>query len=126
MASLGGTPVAHADPEDGGLPWALYRIPREAAALAAERALDGSATVSAPGGNFLAPEDGLYVFATRGGMRVAFDGRVIFDGNAGGHIALRLAKGRHLLAAERRRSSAGLQVVAPDGFALPMGDLDPP
>ena len=126
MASLGGTLVAHADPEDGGLPWALYRIPREAAALAAERALDGSATVSAPGGNFLAPEDGLYVFATRGGMRVAFDGRVIFDGNAGGHIALRLAKGRHLLAAERRRSSAGLQVVAPDGFALPMGDLDPP
>jgi hypothetical protein len=126
MASLGGTLVAHADPEDGGLPWALYRIPHEAAAVTAERALDGSARVSAPGGNFFAPEDGLYVFATRGGMRVAFDGRVLFDGNAGGHVGLRLAKGRHLLAAERRRSSAGLLVVAPDGFALPMGDLDPP
>jgi hypothetical protein len=126
MTSLGGTLVAHADPEDGGLPWALYRIPHEAAAVTAERALDGSARVSAPGGNFFAPEDGLYVFATRGGMRVAFDGRVLFDGNAGGHVGLRLAKGRHLLAAGRRRSSAGLLVVAPDGFALPMGDLDPP
>ena len=87
MASQGGTLVAHADPEDGGLPWALYRIPHEAAAVTAERALDG---------------------------------------NAGGHVGLRLAKGRHLLAAGRRRSSAGLLVVAPDGFALPMGDLDPP
>ena len=126
MASLGSTLVAHADPEDGGLPWALYRIPREAAALAAERALDGFARVSAPGGNFFAPEDGLYIFTTRGGMRVAFDRRVLFDGSAGDHVALRLAKGRHLLAAERRRSSAGLLVVAPNGFALPMGDLDPP
>jgi hypothetical protein len=80
----------------------------------------------APGGNFLAPEDGLYLFVTRGGMRVAFDGRTLFDGNAGGQVALRLARGRHLLAAERRRAPAGLLVVAPDGFALPMGDLDPP
>ena len=126
LASLGGTLVAHADPEDGGLPWALYRIPREAAALAAERALDGFVRLSAPGGNFLAPEDGLYIFATRGGMRIGFDDRLLFDGNTGGHVALRLAKGRHLLAAERSRSSAGLLVVAPDGFALPMGDLDPP
>lgn len=125
MASLGATLVAHADPEDGGLPWALYRIPREVAALAAERALDGSPTISAPGGNFFAPEDGLYAFATRGGMRVAFDGFVLFDGNAGGQVLLRLARGRHLLAAERRRSPAGLLVVAPDGFALPMEDLDP-
>ncbi|MFI5197489.1 MAG: hypothetical protein ACHQJD_02620 [Thermoanaerobaculia bacterium] len=126
MASLGGTLVAHAEPEDGGLPWALYRIPRGAAVPAAERALQVSAQVAAPGGNFLAPEDGLYVFVTRGGMRIAFDGRVLFDGNAGGYIALRLAKGRHLLAAERRLPSAGLLVVAPDGFALPMGDLNPP
>ncbi len=126
MASLGGRLVARAQPEDGGLPWALYRIPREAAVPAAERALDGLARVSAPGGNFFAPEDGLYVFTTRGGMRVAFDGRVLFDGNAGGYVALRLAKGRHRLAAERHRASAGLLVVAPDGFALPMGDLDPP
>jgi hypothetical protein len=126
MASLGGTLVAHADPEDGGLPWALYRIPHEAAAPAAEHALDGLPRVPAPGGNFLAPEDGLYSFATRGGMRVVFDGRVLFDGNSGGYAALRLAKGRHLLAAERRRAAAGLLVVAPDGFALPMGDLDPP
>ncbi|MGZ5425736.1 MAG: hypothetical protein ACXWE1_00865, partial [Thermoanaerobaculia bacterium] len=126
MASLDGRLVAHADPEDGGLPWALYRIPREAAAHAAEVALGGSVRVPAPGGNFFAPEDGLYVFVTRGGMRVAFDGRRLFDGNAGGHVALRLAKGLHLLAAERRRSSAGLLVVAPDGFAIPMGDLDPP
>ena len=126
MANLGAPLVAHADPEDGGLPWALYRIPRGAAAFAAERALDGFSRVSAPGGNFFAPEDGLYIFATRGGMRIAFDGRVLFDGNTGGRVALRLAKGRHLLAAERRRSSAGLLVVAPDGFALPMGDLDPP
>ncbi len=59
-------------------------------------------------------------------MRVAFDGRVLFGENAGGRVALRLAKGRHLLAAERRRSAAGLQIVAPDGFALPLGDLDPP
>jgi hypothetical protein len=59
-------------------------------------------------------------------MRVVFDGRVLFDGNSGGYAALRLAKGRHLLAAERRRAAAGLLVVAPDGFALPMGDLDPP
>ena len=59
-------------------------------------------------------------------MRVALDGRALFGENAGGQVVLRLAKGRHLLAAERRRSSAGLQVVAPDGFALPMGDLDPP
>jgi hypothetical protein len=126
VASLGGTLVTLADPEDGGLPWALYRIPRGAAALAAERALEGSAQVSAPGGNFFAPEDGLYVFVTRGGMQVAFDDRVLFDGNAGGYVALRLAKGRHLLTAERRRPSAGLLVVAPDGFALPMGDLNPP
>ncbi len=126
MQSLHATLVTHADPEDGGLPWALYRIPREAAVIAAERALDGAVKVSAPGGNFLAPEEGLYVFVTRGGMRVAFDGRALFDGNAGGYVALRLAKGRHLLAAERRRPSAGLQVVAPDGFALPMGNLDPP
>jgi hypothetical protein len=126
MASLGAAIAAHADPEDGGLPWILYRIPREAAALAAERSLDVSTPVPAPGGNFLAPEDGLYVFATQGGMRVAFDNRVLLDGNAGGYVALRLAKGRHLLAAERRRSSAGLRVVAPDGFALPMGDLNPP
>ncbi|MCM3878359.1 MAG: hypothetical protein NEA02_18320, partial [Thermoanaerobaculia bacterium] len=67
-----------------------------------------------------------YVFATRGGMRVVFDDRVLFDGSAGGYAALRLAKGRHLLSAERRRASAGLLVVAPDGFALPMGNLDPP
>ncbi|HSB63082.1 MAG TPA: hypothetical protein VLJ18_02905 [Thermoanaerobaculia bacterium] len=126
MASLAAALVARADPEDGGLPWALYRIPREAAALAAHRALEEPAPVSAPGGNFFAPEDGLYLFVTRGGMRVTFDGRMLFDGNAGGHVALRLAKGRHLLAAERRRASAGLLVVAPDGFALPMGDLDPP
>lgn len=126
MASLGGTLVAHADPEDGGLPWALYRISREAAVQAAESALDGLARISAPGGNFFAPEDGVYVFTTRGGMKVAFDGRALFDGTAGGYVALRLAKGRHLLAAERRRSSAGLLVVAPGGFALPMGDLDPP
>ena len=37
VASLGGSFAAHADPEDGGLPWALYRIPREAAALAARQ-----------------------------------------------------------------------------------------
>ena len=126
VARLGATFVVRADPEDGGLPWALYRIPREAAALAARHALDGAARVPAPGGNFLASEEGLYVFATRGGMRVAFDGRALFDENAGGQVALHLARGRHLLAAERRRASAGLFVVAPDGFALPMGDLDPP
>jgi hypothetical protein len=126
MASLGAPLVARADPEDGGSAWALYRIPGEAAARAAERALDVSVPLPAPGGNFHAPEDGLYVFGTRGGMRVAFDGRVLFDGNAAGRVGLRLAKGRHLLEAERRRSTAGLQVVAPDGFALPMGDLDPP
>ncbi len=126
MATLGAKLVAHAGPEDGGLPWALYRIPREAAALAAHRALDEGVRVAATGGNFFAPEDGLYVFTTRGGMRVAIDGRALFSESAGGQVALRLAKGRHLLAAERRRSSAGLQVVAPDGFALPMGDLDPP
>jgi hypothetical protein len=126
MASLSATLVAHADPEDGGLPWALYRIPREVAALAAHRALDETARVSAPGGDFLAAEDGLYHFVTRGGMRVALDDRILFEGNAGGHVALQLAKGRHLLAAERRRASAGLLVVGPDGFALPMGDLDPP
>ncbi len=126
VASLDGTLVAHADPEDGGLPWALYRIPHEAAASAALRALGGLARVSAPGGNFFASEDGVYVFTTQGAMRVALDDHVLFDGNAGGHVALRLAKGRHLLEAERRRPSAGLLVVAPDGFALPMGDLDPP
>jgi hypothetical protein len=126
MASLGATLAAHANPEDGGLPWALYRIPHEAAALAAERALDAPALVSAPGGNFFAPETGLYVFVTRGGMRVALDGRDLIDGNGGGHVTLHLAKGGHLLVAERRRPSAGLLVVAPDGFALPMGVLDPP
>jgi hypothetical protein len=51
---------------------------------------------------------------------------VLFDGNTGGRVALRLARGRHLLTAERRQSAAGLQVVAPDGFAIPIGDLDPP
>ncbi|MCM3876187.1 MAG: hypothetical protein NEA02_07185, partial [Thermoanaerobaculia bacterium] len=49
VAGLLGTPVAHADPEDGGLPWALYRIPRETSAPAAQRALDGLALVPAPG-----------------------------------------------------------------------------
>ena len=126
MANQGAPLVAHAEPEDGGFSWALYRIPREAAALAAERALDGAAPMPAPGGNFFAPEDGLYVFVTRGGMRVALDGRALFGENAGGQVVLRLVKGRHSLTAERRRPTAGLQVVAPDGFALPMGDLDPP
>ena len=59
-------------------------------------------------------------------MRVVLDDRVLFDGSAAGRVALRLAKGPHLLDGERRRRSAGLLVVAPDGFALPMGDLDPP
>ncbi|MFI5120614.1 MAG: hypothetical protein ACHQM4_09385 [Thermoanaerobaculia bacterium] len=126
MANLHATLMARADPEDGGLSWALYLIPRGEAARAAERDFDVSARVLAPGGNFFAPEDGVYVFITRGGMRVAFDGRALFDGNAAGHVALRLAKGTHLLAAERLRAPAGLLVVAPDGFAVPMGDLDPP
>ena len=126
MAGLGATLVAHANPGDGGLPWALYRIPHEGAARAAVRDLDALARVPAPGGNFLASEDGLYDFVTQGGMRVALDERVLFDGNAGGEVALHLAKGRHRLAAERRRPHGGLLVVAPDGFALPMGDLDPP
>lgn len=126
VAGLRGRPVAQADPEDGGLPWALYRIPGEAAASAAGRALDGIPVVAAPGGNFVAPEDGLYVFATRGGMRVVLDERLLFEPEAEGYAALRLAKGRHRLAAERRRQSAGLMVVAPDGFALPMGNLAPP
>jgi len=126
MDGLGATLVAHANPGDGGLPWVLYRIPREGAVRAAGRDLGASAKVPAAGGNFRAPEDGLYDFVTRGGMRVALDDRLLFDGNAGGQVALHLAKGRHRLAVERRRASSGLLVVAPDGFALPMGDLDPP
>jgi hypothetical protein len=123
---LRGRLVARADPEEGGLAWALYRIPRDTAAPAAARALGGMEQVPANGGNFLAPEEGVYVFASRGGMRVTVDGSVLFEGKGGGFAGLRLAKGRHLLAAERRRPAAGLLVVAPDGFALPMGDLDPP
>ena len=126
VESLRGTLVARADPEEGGLPWALYRIPRETAALAAARAVDGMARVPAAGGNFLAPAEGVYVFASRGGMRVTLDGSVLFEGQGGGFAGLRLAKGGHLLLAERRQPAAGLLVVAPDGFALPMGELDPP
>ena len=126
MASLGATLVAHASPGEGGLPWMLYRIPREAAVRAAERALGDAVPMPAAGGNFFAPEDGVYVLATQGGMQVALDGRVLLDGNAGGHVVLRLAKGWHLLVADRRRPAAGLRVVAPSGFALPMGELDPP
>ena len=126
MSSLGAAAVARAAPGDGGLPWVLYLIPHDAAASAARRALDQATPVPAGGGSFLAPEDGFYVFATRGGMRVVLDDRRLLDGSAPGQVVLRLAEGRHRLAAERLRPSAGLRVVAPDGFAIPMGDLDPP
>ncbi len=127
MADLGASAVASADPGDGGLAWVLYRIPREAAALAARRALEIFPVGPGAGGNFVAPLDGLYVFTTRGGMRAALDRRMLFDGSGnGGDLVLRLAKGPHALAWERLRAPAGLVIVAPDGFALPMAGVNPP
>ncbi len=102
--------------------WTLWRVPAKRVAEIARTHLEGFQRIPAPGaGNLLVAEEGLYTFASRGGLDVSLDGGVVFGGArpAGGLTAL-LAAGRHELAVRKLVPDAILRVTGPDGFVLPL------
>ncbi|MFN7989924.1 MAG: hypothetical protein U0529_20805 [Thermoanaerobaculia bacterium] len=101
--------------------WALWRIPAARAAGAAEAFAEAFPRVPSPGaGSFLAPEEGLYTFASRGGAEARLDGEALFGAaRPAGSVTARLAAGRHDLSVRALAPGALLRVTAPDGFLLP-------
>lgn len=120
VEGMGGRLVAEDAATPGAEPWALYRIPRSAAAARAAAALASFPRVAATYGGFEAAEDGLYVLSARGGVAVTLGGRVVLSSGpaAAASAVLDLAKGRHPLDV-RKAPGATLRVTGPDGFVLP-------
>ena len=80
--------------------WTLWRVPAGAGGGARRgRSSSGSRWFPLPGaGSFLVPEEGLYTFASRGGVEVRLDGGVVFGASRpAGALTARLARGRHEL-----------------------------
>jgi hypothetical protein len=119
VEGLGGRLVAEDTSTAGAEPWALYRIPRSAAAARAGAALASFPRVAAAHGAFEAAEDGLYVLSARGGVVVTLGGRLVLSsGPDPASAVLNLAKGRHPL--DVRMAPGGtLRITGPDGFVLP-------
>lgn len=109
----------------GGLPgrpgWTLWRVPAGSAAQRARGYLESLPRIPAPGeGSFPVPEEGLYTFASRGGVDVRLDGGVVFGpSRPAGVLTARLEAGRHALTVRVRAEGAVLRVTGPDGFVLP-------
>jgi hypothetical protein len=120
--ALGAARVATGGAISGFPGWTLWRLPRERASAAARAALDPIPLVPSPGrGGLVVAEEGLYTFATRGGVEAVLDGGLLFgSARPAGVLAARLAPGRHELRVVPRAEGASLRVTGPDGFVLPL------
>ena len=120
--ALGAEPVATGGALAGFPGWTLWRLPRAKAEAAARAALDPYPLVPAPGrGALVAPGEGLYTFATRGGVEAWLDGGLLFGtARPAGALTARLGAGRHDLRVVPRGEGAALRVTGPDGFVLPI------
>ena len=118
--ALGATRVATGGAIPGFAGWALWRLPGERAAAAARAALDAFPPVPAPGrGELVVDVEGLYTFASRGGLEASLDGGLLFDASRpSGAWTARLAAGRHDLRVVVRAEGSALRVTGPDGFVL--------
>jgi hypothetical protein len=121
LRAAGAAPVASGGVLPGHPGFTLWRIPRERARQAARAVLEAFPILpSRPTGSFLAAEEGLYTFASRGGLDARLDDGVLFDASRpAGAFTARLAAGHHDLSVTVRAPGAGLRVTAPDGFVLP-------
>lgn len=121
LRPLGALPVSSGGVLPGRPGWALWRIPAARAAGAAQAFVEAFPRVPSPGaGSFLAAEEGLYTFASRGGMEARLDGEPLFGAaRPAGSVTARLAAGRHDLSVRALAPGAFLRVTAPDGFVLP-------
>ena len=125
VSALGGRLVAERRyPAFGVTPgpeWALFRIPGENARRAAGAALASYPALPARAwGSLEAPADGLYQFATDGGIGATFDGAAMFTPGQAGTVVVRLARGRHDLRWVRTAPRAELILRGPDGFVIPL------
>jgi hypothetical protein len=118
---LGAVAIAAGGVLPGQPGWILWRVPAGHAAERARAYLDGFPRIPASGaGSFPVPREGLYTFASRGGLIVRLDGGVVFDASRpAGTLTARLAEGRHELTVQGLVPGAALRVTGPDGFVLP-------
>ena len=125
VAALGGRLVAaRRYPALGVTPgpeWALYRIPEREATRAARRVL-ASYPIREPlsFGSLEVPGDGLYQFATEGGIGATLDGGAMFAPGQVGTVVVRLGRGRHDLRWFRTGPRVELILRGPDGFVIPL------
>ncbi len=118
---LGASAVAAGGALAGRPGWSLWRVPGAQAAAAGRAVLDRFPLVPArANGNFEVSEEGLFTFASRGGLEATLDGGVVFDASRpAGALTARLSPGRHELSVRRLAPGASLRVTGPDGFVLP-------
>lgn len=121
VEALGGRQVASGRDPLGRPGWALFRIPKDAAIRSAlERLALFPRVPPLAAGSLAAEEEGIFSFATRGGVAASLDGRILFDPQIrpGGIATIRLAMGRHALEVRTLVPGARLAVTGADGFAL--------
>lgn len=100
--ALGATRVKEARTVDGRAVWTVFRIPGNVAAAAAQRSFARFPLVASdPDGDFVAVEEGVYIFS------------------GDGATARRLAAGRHRLGSLTAEPASRLTIWGPDGFVLP-------
>jgi hypothetical protein len=119
--ALGAFPTASGGVLPGFGGWTLWRLTAARAAGAARAVLERFPLIPSRGtGSLLVAEEGLYTFASRGGLDAILDGGVVFAASRpAGAFTARLAAGRHDLAVRARAPGAVLRVTGPDGFVLP-------